>query len=343
MPLTTIQSGMMDSVAQYYGFKNKIINGAMAINQRVSSLSTNNTQGYYVDRMWGFSGVSTAATFSQISSTGLAGFPNAARVQRTAANTGTNFVLTGQIVESNNLQDLQGQTVSISFWARAGANYSASASGLLVNLRTGTTADQGLNALVSGWAGAVDQNTTMTLTTSWQRFTVTSFSVPSNAQELTVFFGYNPIGTAGANDWFDITGVQLEKGSTATSFDVRPYGTELQLCQRYFFRWEPGLGNVIGTFQAYSSTGTIGTYCYLPVQMRTAPTVTFSAASHFQALNATGNVNNAFSNLPGSMNNTVISIGTQSGWTGTSGLVAGNATQITAANAACSISASSEL
>ena len=260
-----------------FGFKNRIINGAMAINQRVSSLSTNNTQGYYVDRMWGFSGVSTAVTFSQIGSTGLAGFPNAARVQRTAANTGTNNVLTGQIVESNNLQDLQGQTVSISFWARAGANYSASASGLTVYLRTGTTADQGLIALISGWAGAVDQSTPVTLTTSWQRFTVTSFSVPSNAQELTVFFGYNPIGTAGANDWFDITGVQLEKGSTATSFDYRPYGTELQLCQRYYYQYCTASTDFQEIVTRFALTnGAINVQ--VPVSMRSAPTAVLGSS-----------------------------------------------------------------
>ena len=217
-----------------FGFKNRIINGAMAINQRVSSLGTNNTWNYFVDRMWGFSGASTAATFSQISSTGLAGFPNAARVQRTAANTGTSAIYTGQIVESNNLQDLQGQAVSISFWARAGANYSSASNALSVFLRTGTTADQGLTALITGWAGSSDQSTTITLTTSFQKFTVTAFTVGATAQELSVFFGYTPVGTAGANDYFDITGVQLEKGSTATSFDYRPFGTELALCQRYF-------------------------------------------------------------------------------------------------------------
>ena len=137
--------------------------------------------------------------------------------------------------------------------------------------------------------------------------------------------------------------VQFEQGSVATPFERRPYGTELQLAQRYFFKWEPGNGNVIGTFQAYSATAVIGTFCYLPVQMRTAPTVTFSDASHFRAMNASAVAANTFSSLPSGMQNTVISISTASGWAGTSGLSAGNATQISAANASCAISASSEL
>jgi len=265
-------NGGTGTTTGYYGFKNRIINGWMAINQRVSSLSTNNTWNYFIDRMWGFSGSGTAATFSQISSTGVAGLPYGARAQRTAANTGTSAIYTGQIVESNNLQDLQGQAVSISFWARAGANYSSASNALSVFLRTGTTADQGLTALITGWAGAADQTTTVTLTTSFQKFTVTTFTVGATAQELSVFFGYTPVGTAGANDYVDITGVQLEKGSTATSFDYRPYGTELSLCQRYY--------SILLTYSTdynipvtRSSATDCQIYLYAPVTMRTTPTL----------------------------------------------------------------------
>jgi hypothetical protein len=245
----------------------------MNIFQRNTTLSTNNTQGYSVDRMWGFSGASTAATYSQISSTGLAGFPFAIRCQRTAGNTGTNGVFMGQIIESNNLQDLQGQSVTVSFWARAGANYSATGSTLYVTIRTGTVADQGLNTLISpGWTGASTQQQTVTLTTSWQYFTKT-YTISATAQEITAFFEAYPTGTAGANDYYDITGFQLEKGSTATSFDYRPYGTELQLCQRYLFRPSPN-----GTSFAFLAQGAFanatGGFAFFPfpTQMRTTPT-----------------------------------------------------------------------
>jgi hypothetical protein len=271
MPLTQVSPGLLDSNAQYYGFKNRLINGGMNIFQRNTTLSTNNTQGYSVDRMWGFSGASTAATYSQISSTGLAGFPFAIRCQRTAGNTGTNGVYMGQIVESNNLQDLQGQSVTISFWARAGSNYSPTSSSLTLFLRTGTVADQGLTALINGWTGLVQQSSGVTLTTSWQFFSRT-FSVASNVQELSAFFEAATTGTAGANDFYDITGFQLEKGSTATSFDYRPYGTELNLCQRYYYRIKAGAVGDNFNVGYCDSTTVAPLMLSFPVSMRTPPT-----------------------------------------------------------------------
>lgn len=215
-------------------FRNKIINGACVINQRVSAFSSNNTIGYFADRWWGFTSAAPG-TYSQVSSTGLAGFPFAIRAQRPNGSTATTGFYMGQIIESNNLQDLQGQTITLSFWARAGANFSGPSSQITVWCRTGTVADQGSAALLTGWTGAVDQTTNVTLTTSWQYFSRT-FSVPSNAQELTTFFSFPGAGTAGANDWFDVTGVQLERGATATNFEARLFGTELVLCQRYYER-----------------------------------------------------------------------------------------------------------
>jgi hypothetical protein len=73
------------------------------------------------------------------------------------------------------------------------------------------------------------------------------------------------MGTANAT--FQITGVQLEKGSTATSFDYRPYGTELALCQRYFIGFPAN-----SIFFGYSFTTTDGVYTVpLFVPMRTTP------------------------------------------------------------------------
>jgi hypothetical protein len=184
----------------------------------------------------------------------------------------------GQIIESNNLQDLQGQSVTVSFWARAGANYSATGSTLYATIRTGTVADQGLNILISpGWTGATTQSQTVTLTTSWQYFTKT-YTIPTTAQELSAFFEAYPTGTAGANDFFDITGFQLEKGSTATSFDYRPYGTELALCQRYYQR-----NTADSAYTAFASgdvslaTG-VSVYIKYTTQMRSSPVLNYGGS-----------------------------------------------------------------
>jgi hypothetical protein len=72
------------------------------------------------------------------------------------------------------------------------------------------------------------------------------------------------VGTNGAT--FYITGVQLEVGSTATSFDYRPYGTELELCQRYFQKTDTFWGVAGGTTFTYF-------YTLFPVTMRTSPSL----------------------------------------------------------------------
>jgi hypothetical protein len=84
------------------------------------------------------------------------------------------------------------------------------------------------------------------------------------------------VGTNGAT--FYITGVQLEKGSTATAFDFRSYGTELALCQRYYTRFVTGSGSTAGFVVGVMSSTTGASRCSatLPVTMRTTPTFQYS-------------------------------------------------------------------
>jgi hypothetical protein len=80
---------------------------------------------------------------------------------------------------------------------------------------------------------------------------------------------------AGASTFY-ITGVQLEKGSTATSFDYRPYGAELALCQRYYFRFDGGTGlQAVASGSIYGVTTTARVYLKFPTTMRSSPTLSF--------------------------------------------------------------------
>ena len=167
-----------------------------------------------------------------------------------------------------------GQTVTLSFYAKAGANYSSASSVLNVLWQSGTGTDQ---TILNGFTGASSlANTTATLTTSWQRFSYTA-TVSSSATQLGLQLYYTPVGTAGAADNFEITGVQMELGSVATQFK-RSNGSggtiqgELAACQRYYTRWTAdqsysifGAGMTISTTKGYFTL-------YFPVQMRTAPT-----------------------------------------------------------------------
>ena len=262
----------------YYGFKNRIINGAMSIWQRGTSISVGSASyTYTADRFKTYS-INSATTVSQNTSV-PSGFQYSLKLQRPNANTGTSGLSSVQMIESSNCFDLAGQSVTLSFWAKAGANYSGGT--LTVQGLSGTVADQTGDPY--NWTGlSAFINAGQAITTTWTRYSFTA-TVSASALEIATAIIFTPTGTAGADDSIYITGVQLEKGSTATSFDYRPYGTELALCQRYYYR--------ITTSQSYSyycSGGTNSTTtAYFtkqnPVPMRAVPTTSdFSAAATFR-------------------------------------------------------------
>jgi hypothetical protein len=106
----------------------------------------------------------------------------------------------------------------------------------------------------------------------------------------------NTFSTSSATQWistngatFYLTGVQLEKNTTATPFEWIPYGTELALCQRYYTTIGGDSTNQnITIMQAFSSTGFNGGVIPFPVKMRSVPTFTYSALSDFYIQNNVG-------------------------------------------------------
>jgi hypothetical protein len=259
-------------------FRNRIINGAMVIDQRNAgtSFTVPNATGYgSCDRWASIAGATSTWTMQRVSS-GLANFAYALQAGRNASSSSTSALYIGQVIETNNCQDLAGQSVTLSFYAKAGANFSASSSALTVELWTGSGTDQGWGSLTSAtWTSQASTiSTSKVLTTTYQQFTSTA-TVPAGTNEIGIRFLYSGVGTAGANDWFQITGVQLEAGSTASPFENRSYGTELALCQRYY--WKFGGGTLGGSFMpavlmnAVSTTNLSGCI-QLPVRARLAPT-----------------------------------------------------------------------
>jgi hypothetical protein len=236
----------------------------------------------------GRSAGTTGATAQQIGSTTLTGFNNAIRLQRTAANTSTNDLYIGQSMESLNSIPFAGQTVTFSFYARAGANYSSSGSALAVRLYSGTGTDQ--SGAGSGFTGSASPiSTSQVITTSWVRYSFTA-AISSSATQLQFLAFYTPSGTAGAADYVDVTGVMLEVGSQVSPF-VRAGGTiqgELAACQRYYFRIS-GTNSVLASGSAASTT-VANFSIQSPVTMRIAPSAleyanpeTFDGVSAFSA------------------------------------------------------------
>jgi len=257
-----------------FGFKNRIINGAVGISQRATTgtaVAVSNGAGgtFGPDRWWGYTGTLSLWNMYQVS-TGSFDFPFAWRTQRIAGQTSTSASYFGQTIETNNCIHLAGQTVTISFYATAGANYSGGAAS--IQLLTGTAADQGTSSLNQAlWTGlAVPISQTFTPTTTRTRFSFTA-TIGASVQEMSLRFNWSGSGTAGAADYIDITGFQLEEGSIATPFDYRPFNTELSMCQRYYYRvTSAGTSRIFGS--GYVNSTTVADYFLsFPVTMRDDP------------------------------------------------------------------------
>jgi hypothetical protein len=253
---------------------NPILNSAFQIWQRGTTSGTAD-RIYTADR-WQ-KGSATTYTHSRQATGDTTNLPNiqySLRAQRTAGSTSTSAIELSQSMESAVSIPYAGKTVTFSFYARAGANYSSSANGLTAYLYSGTSTDA--NLFAGGFTGAVAVvNTVVTLTTTWQRFTFTG-TVGATATQLAPYIVYAPTGTAGANDWFEITGVQIDVGNVALPF--RTNGAtiqgELAACQRYYWRQTAsGANNCFINAGKTSSTTAVNMFLALPVTMRITPTV----------------------------------------------------------------------
>jgi hypothetical protein len=279
------------------GFKNRLINSAMAIDQRNAgaSVALDGNGVYPVDR-WRCDEASDGGATGEQVQDAPAGFVDSLKITTTTAD-GTlasgQYMAANQFVEGFNTADFNwgtanAKTVTLSFWVKS--------------------------SLTGTFAGGVDNNNgdrsyvfnyTISLASTWEYKTITIAGDTSgtwntgNARGLGLRFGLGAgtsfdgtvgawqtgskfsssgavsvIGTLNAT-WF-ITGVQLEVGFTATSFDYRPYGTELALCQRYYYQrtYTTSTSSQIGIAQAYSSSNAAGAWIQITNQFRTKPTLT---------------------------------------------------------------------
>lgn len=285
------------------GWRNALIGGDFGTNlwQRgTPSASITTVLAYTADRWWGLSGTGTA--FTVIKETGAAdittGYAASARVQRTASQTGILPVCVGEVLTSANSTRMQGKTAEFSFHALAGANFSPAPDQVTATIAYGTgNDDSAANFSTGSWAGYTAINSTITLSTSWGRYSVVG-AIPATATQVGVKLCYTPVGTAGANDWFEFTGAQLDinpgavafngsdlnAASSMASFERRPAGIEAILQYGYFWRLsEPANGAALSaTCQAVGATSNICNV-FLPVTMRAVtPTIAITTAGTFK-------------------------------------------------------------
>jgi hypothetical protein len=293
MPLTTVQAGMLDTTAQYYSFKSRIINGAMVIDQRNAGASVTPsaaTVTYTLDRFAAFG--TQASKFSVQQNAGSvtppAGFRNYLGVTSLSAYSvgASEAFWIRQPVEGFNIADFgwgtaNAVTVTLSFWVRSSLtgtfggsivdNFTPYSYPFSYAISAANTWEQKTVTIVGPTSGSFPTNNTAgfymifglgvgsTLSGTAGSWASANYSSATGATSV--------VGTNGAT--FYITGVQLEKGSTATSFDYRPYGTELALCQRYF----QSLSGLLGV--AVSSTSVQLATQFNP-PLRGAPTAALS-------------------------------------------------------------------
>jgi len=262
--VNTLTTGTLSASAG----KNAVINGGFEVWQRGTSFTAN---GYTADRWYGLT--PTNITISRQLTNDTTNLPNiqyCVRLARSAGSTAAVYPQVTNSFETINSIPFAGKTVTFSFYARAGANFSASGGQISAYVPTGTGTDQNV---ASGYTGETSPiGGVATLTTTWQRFTFTG-TVPTNATEMGVKIFALTAGTAGAADYFEVTGVQVEVGTSATSFSRNgaTYQGELAACQRYYYR---NIGGGIYSTYAWgwsNSTTTCGFIVNTPVPMRVVP------------------------------------------------------------------------
>jgi hypothetical protein len=255
----SLTTPIVDSLngGQLAGMRNRIINGDMRISQRGTSFASGALQ-YSLDR-WQFyrNSSATGATAVATTSGSIPGvvLGSYAQMQRNSGDTNTNAIVLATSLESINIRDLAGKTVTLSFYGYCNA---ATVGNTFANIQYGTGTDGNIPTGFTG--GVVAGTVTLSGNASWIKNTLT-VTLPSNATQLGLTFFHVPTGTAGGSDFFGISFVQLELGSVATPFEQRPIGLELSLCQRYLPVFDSPNGSLTAVLagQAISaSTALIG-------------------------------------------------------------------------------------
>jgi hypothetical protein len=288
MPLTTVDGAMLNTAnAQYTMFKNRLINGAMIINQRVFTSSTTATT--YPYDQWTYEKNASTGTFTCSTSTDAPpGFTNSIQLTTTTGMSSVGaaeFVQIGNYIEGFNIYDFQwggssAVPVVLSFWFKASqtGTYAASIAntdGSYVFAGTFTVISSGVweyktISITGALAGTWNTNNSIGIglriglaygSTYTTGVTNNAWKAGSGFAGLLPTTTNNSATTTGA--YVKLAGVQLEKGLNATSFDYRPYATELVLCQRYFQKsydqaTAPGTVTRVGCVQigTYSNSAT---------------------------------------------------------------------------------------
>jgi hypothetical protein len=290
------------------GFRNRILNGNMVIDQRNAGASVTMSAAvvYTVDRWWSFEDTDGTMT-AQRSTTAPTGFINSLLCTTTSADASlgaTQRVMIGQRIEGFNVADFGWGTASavsviLSFKVRS--SLTGTFGGVIKN--ASSTRSYPFTYTISA-ANTYEDKTVVIpgdTTGTWLTDNGTGLEVNFGLGVGSTYSGtagawaasdFNSatgatsvVGTNGAT--FYITGVQLEAGSVASPFERRDYGRELMMCQRYYQKYSDILVSGYN-----SSSGSIYTMVFFPVEMRATPSLAYASTAYTNASNLATNVIN---------------------------------------------------
>jgi hypothetical protein len=287
-------------------FKNRIINGDMTISQRNGTTAVTCAQQqstFGVDRFSVYRDNASATITIGQSTNAPAGFTNSSIFSVTTGSspTAANECQFRHVIEGFNVADFgfgtaNAQTVTLSFWVRSSLTgtfavaFQNSGSGLsyvtTYTISAANTWEQKSVSFTGPSTGTWVTNNGTGLVCIWDLGGGSNFNATTNTwtagNVYTTAGTTKVIGTTGAT--WQVTGVQLEKGTVATSFDYLPYTTELALCQRYCFKASGNTSDIPGySFTTYSSSSGVVNVPF-PVTMRAAPSFTLSGTARIQSV-----------------------------------------------------------
>ncbi len=312
-PLLEVSNSQASGVFAPVGMRNRIINGDMRIDQRNAgaSVDTSNTAVvvYTLDR-WAYR-VLAASKFTIQRNAGAitppAGFTNYLGCTSSSSYSVTSGDVFNvwQPIEGFNTADLafgtaSAQSVTVSFWVRSsltgtfsGAcrNDAANRSYVFTySISAANTWEYKTVTIAGDTTGTWETGNNTGLFVQFSLGVGSTYSAPSaGSWQAGNFFGLSSavsvVGTSGAT--FYITGVQLEAGSVATPFERRPYSTELQLAQRYYWQqgWTANYENILNPCRVNAGGGGMTGQMHMPVTMRVAPTLTHNGVGNFRVNN----------------------------------------------------------
>jgi hypothetical protein len=306
--VTFPDSSLQTAAASPYVLKNRIINGAMVIDQRNAGASVTPADVQYTLDRWK-SAVSAASKFTiQQVSTAPTGFNNSLKITSLSAYSiiSTSYFGTAQSIEGYNVADLgfgtaNAKTITISFWVRS--SLTGTFGGCIRNenadrgypftytILVADTWEQKTVTIAGDTTGTWNTTNGVGLQVCFSIGTGSSYSATAGAWTSTAYLfsatgATSLVGTNGATLY--ITGVQLEQNTSATPFERRLYNQELANCQRYYWRVVSGAGQqYIGTANIWNTVQAQSVINF-PVTMRAAPSLDVANSAGYFSVDVNG-------------------------------------------------------